>query len=90
MLESLFNKAAGLLPYNFIKKRLQHRCFSVKFAKLLSKPILKNIQEWLLLHVVDSYGHLTHFKPVLYFYTPIERQKNRLVWFLDILKVYKK
>ena len=80
MLESLFNKAAGLLPYNFIKKRLQHRCFSVKFAKLLSKPILKNIQEWLLLHVVDSYGHLTHFKPVLYFYTPIERQKN-IDWF---------
>ena len=30
---------------NFIKKRLQHRCFSVKFAKSLSTPILKNICE---------------------------------------------
>ena len=31
MLESLFNKAAGSQPCNFIKKRLQHRCFPVKF-----------------------------------------------------------
>ena len=28
---------------NFIKKRLQHRCFPVKFEKLLRTPILKNI-----------------------------------------------
>ena len=39
MLESLSNKAAGC---SFIKKRLQRRCFSVKFAKFLRKPILKN------------------------------------------------
>ena len=32
MLEYLFNKV-GL-----IKKRLQHRCFSVKFAKVLRTP----------------------------------------------------
>ena len=29
--------------YNFIKKRLQHRCFAVKFAKFLRTLILKNI-----------------------------------------------
>ena len=34
---------------NFIKKRLQHRCFRVKFAKFLKTPILKNICERLLL-----------------------------------------
>ena len=34
---------------NFIKKRPQHRCFWVKFAKLLKTPILKNISERLLL-----------------------------------------
>ena len=28
---------------NFIKTRFQHRCFSVKFAKILRAPILKNI-----------------------------------------------
>ena len=33
--ESLFNKVAGLNPCNFIKKRLQHRCFSVNFANFV-------------------------------------------------------
>ena len=32
MLESLFNKVARLKASNFIKKRLQHRCFPLKFA----------------------------------------------------------
>ena len=35
MLEFLFNKVAGLQAYNFIKKRLQHRCFAVNIAKFL-------------------------------------------------------
>ena len=33
--ESLFNKVAGLQPCNFIKYRLQHRCFLVNIAKIL-------------------------------------------------------
>ena len=33
MLESHFNKAAGLC--NFIKRKLQHKCFPVNIAKLL-------------------------------------------------------
>ena len=33
----------------FIKKRLQRRLFSVKIAKILRTPILKNICVWLLL-----------------------------------------
>ena len=47
-LESLFNKVAGLKVCGFIKKRLQHRCFPMKFAKFLffkkiiSYEILKN------------------------------------------------
>ena len=28
---------------NFIKRRLQHRCFPVNITKFLRKPILKNI-----------------------------------------------
>ena len=32
VLESLFTKVAGLQGCNFIKKRLQHRRFPVKFA----------------------------------------------------------
>ena len=35
MLETLFNKAAGLQGCNFIKKKFQHRCFPVKFVKFL-------------------------------------------------------
>ena len=36
MLESLFNKVAGLMVWNFIiKKRLQGRCFPVNTAKIL-------------------------------------------------------
>ena len=42
MLEILFNKVAGLQACNFIKKRLQHRCFSVKFAKSLRASFLQN------------------------------------------------
>ena len=54
MLESLFSKFVGLLrspfltnfiktrlqqAYNFIKKRLQHKCFPVNLAKFLRTPI---------------------------------------------------
>ena len=31
VLESLFNKVAGLKAYNFIKKELEHRCFPIIF-----------------------------------------------------------
>ena len=36
---------------NFVEKRLQHRCFPLKFAKFLRTPISKNIQERLLLYM---------------------------------------
>ena len=35
MLESLFNKVAGLEACSFIKKRLQHICFPVNIVKFL-------------------------------------------------------
>ena len=38
-----FFKVAGLKAINFIKKRLQHRCFPVNIAEFLRTPILKNI-----------------------------------------------
>ena len=49
MLESLFNKAAGLKAYNFIKKSFHHRFFPVNISKYLITPILKNICDRLLL-----------------------------------------
>ena len=42
-----FYKAAGLKACNSIKKRLQHNCFPVKFAKFLRRPFFKEFQ-WLL------------------------------------------
>ena len=35
VLESLFVKVAGPKDCNFIKTRLQHRCFPAKFARFL-------------------------------------------------------
>ena len=55
LLGSLFNKVVGHKACNFIKKRLQHRCFSVKFAKFLRAPILKNTCEWLFLKKILFY-----------------------------------
>ena len=53
-------KSQALRPArNFIKKKFQHRCFPVKFVKLLRIPILKNIFERLLLH--SHYNYLRDF-----------------------------
>ena len=45
MLESLFNKSAGL------KKRLQQRCFRMIIAKFLRTPSFIEDLRWLLLYV---------------------------------------
>ena len=37
-----FNKAAGLRDCNYIKKRLQNRCFPVKIAKFLRRACSQN------------------------------------------------
>ena len=42
-----FNKLAGHKPCNFIKKKLQHRCFLANIDKFGRSPILKNICEQL-------------------------------------------
>ena len=41
MLESLFNKVAGLQAYYFIIRRLQHGLFPVKFSKFLFAPFYR-------------------------------------------------
>ena len=49
LLESLYSKDVFLKAWNLILKRLHHKCFLVKSAKLLRAPILKIICEQLLL-----------------------------------------
>ena len=56
MLEYLFNKVAGLSTCKFIKKRLQHRCFRVKFSKFLRTTILKNIFKQLPLSLIPVFS----------------------------------
>ena len=48
MLESLFNKVAGLNVCNSIKKRLQHSCFSVKFANFLRAASVVTSEVWVM------------------------------------------
>ena len=50
-LQSLLNK--DLNACNFIKEKLQRRCFPVKFVKFLETSVLKNICERLLLEMFD-------------------------------------
>ena len=42
VLEPLFYKVGALKACNFIKKKLQHRCFSVKFSKFSKTFFLQN------------------------------------------------
>ena len=44
VLESLFKKVESLQACNFIKKRLQRRCFPVNVAKFLWTPIEEHLQ----------------------------------------------
>ena len=52
VLESLFNKVVGLKACNFIKGRLQHRCFPVNNAKFLRTHFFTKHLQWLLLYLV--------------------------------------
>ena len=52
VLEPNFSKVAGLIFCNFIKKRLRHRCFPVKFAKFLRTTFFTEHLQWLLLRLL--------------------------------------
>ena len=57
MLESLFDKVAGIQafrPSTLLKKRLQHRCFPVKFAKFLRTTSFTEHLLWLLLDYIGE------------------------------------
>ena len=49
MLGSLFNKVPSLRFVTLFKKSIQHRCFPVKFAKLLRTTIFTEHFQWLLM-----------------------------------------
>ena len=63
VLESRFNKVADLKARNFIKKRLQHSCFSVNTAHKMfwRKAVLKNFSNKSPKKINDQYGVLEIF-----------------------------
>ena len=69
MLESIFKKAAGLKACNFIKKRLQHRCFPVNFAKFLRIPFVTGHHRWLLLEGICVRTSLVKILQPCHFHT---------------------
>ena len=54
---------SDLQACNFIKKRLQHRCFPVNIGTFLRTPIFKNICDRLLLYLTNTWiiEHYTRF-----------------------------
>ena len=50
-LEFLSNKVTGLQAFNFVKKIIQHKCFSVKFVKSLRAYSFTEHFRWLLLEI---------------------------------------
>ena len=50
----------------FFKKRLQHKCFSVKSAKLLRTPILRNICKQLLMEVFYKKSRSSSLCPLFF------------------------
>ena len=59
-----FSKAAALKACNSIEKRLQHRCFPVKFAEFLRKPFCTEEFQWLLLKFNSCFQRCSGQKPV--------------------------
>ena len=78
VLESLFNKVAGLKAYCSIKKRLQHRCFLVNIVKCLRTPSLNKICERLLL------TWFSHFLVTELFYRMFLWSSSIRLWLVNI------
>ena len=64
VLESLFNKVARLKAWNFIKKRLSHRCLPVNIAKFLIAAVFIE-RHWRLLLYFRKWSKVALFR--LYF-----------------------
>ena len=54
MLESVFNKTTELMLSTVLKKRVQGKCFPVKFAKFLRTPFKQNISGCLAKNIKNS------------------------------------
>ena len=72
MLESFFNNVASLTPCNFIKKGLQHSCFSREYSEIFKNTYFE-ICEWLLLTLSNNFdGILKLFKMTSHFFFKLQ------------------
>ena len=66
--QSLFlNKVAGLRPATLLKKRLWHRCFSVKFVKFLRSPFYRTPLDDCFFIRMTKICDKSFVKPLFYF-----------------------
>ena len=82
VLESVFNKVSGLRACNFITKKLQHRCFPVKFSKCLRIPILKNIYERLPLY----FQYNSHIIFTIIALTTVRSSRSQIFYKIGVVK----
>ena len=59
MLGSLFNKVLGLQSCDFVKRRLQHRCFPVNITNFLRTSFFIEHLWWLLLNLLQNLLEIT-------------------------------
>ena len=88
-LSVLFNKVAGLSPVALLKKRPQHRCSPVNFAKFLRTPVLQNTS-WLLNFLKITFKYKFFFPEFFFFFL---RRKHKLLKskeekYFDNYKIY--
>ena len=74
------NKNAGLQYWNFIKKRLQHRCFPMNIAKFLRTTILKNICERLFERFATWANNITSSRTWRRHFLPARSKKLAFTW----------
>ena len=60
---SLYNKVAGVKACNFIKKKLQHRCFPVSIAKFLRTVFVYNASGGCLSNSLNQYQRCRYCRP---------------------------
>ena len=72
-----FNKVTAPHNSNFIKKRLQHRFFSAKFAKFLKTPCFRDLQRLLL--------PVQGFQPA----TLLKKRLRQRSFFCEFYKIFK-
>ena len=80
MLESFFNKAAGLQACSFIKKRLQHRSFPANISKILITAFFINTSGgcfWQLLYGQLYFCLNKDHVVVVFFFNPFSTKLGR-------------